>query len=207
MNDRTNLLKVEKYAYLGDPIREQRFLDEWQVKEKLDISPQVIGNGNVISVNNDGGLVFNGVAQSLETETQNAAVAALAYLSSAQTISSGSLQKVLIDKSDIDTNSIFNATNNRLVIPVSGFYQINCQCYYNLTGATNRFITAVRKNSAGYVMQSEDYQTSYPAIPLSKILELNANEYLELYTLQLSGGNLDLYGGSLYTYISIHLIK
>jgi hypothetical protein len=72
-----------------------------------------------------------------------------AYLNSTQSISAATITKVTLSSEEFDTNNNFDsATNYRFTPTVTGYYQINCNCYF--AGTANPLILFLYKNGALY---------------------------------------------------------
>lgn len=96
-----------------------------------------------------------------------------------------------------------NSTNNsRLVAPVAGKYQVTAHTTWT-ANATGSRVIQIRKNAAGNVASGTQLSQSLYAASASQLdyqvtdtFDLAANDYIEIWRYQNSGGNLapQLYG-------------
>lgn len=117
-----------------------------------------------------------------------------AYASANQTISNNTATKIQLDSEVFDTASCFNTSNYRFTPNVAGYYQINAVVlYYRSPTFSASTQTKIWKNGS-------EIKTSYGAgagvnICSSSIADCiymnGTTDYIELYTAQSSGGNLD----------------
>ena len=127
-----------------------------------------------------------------------------------QTITSGPVEtKVEFANEIYDVGSDYdNATNYRFRAPVNGYYLVSGQIYWNTGGSAGRVYVMCKKNGSIYAFQSEIYRSGgvYHSIPFIGVLNLSANDYIEIYVTQITGASLDILGGAQYTYMGINLI-
>ena len=106
----------------------------------------------------------------------------VAYLSDDQSISANTWTKVALDTFEIDTQNEFDSTNNRITVTEAGKYLITGKIKI-LAGAAGDFlINSIRINGI------TKFSTVFQAVEAdahdliaSKILNLNASDYIELY--------------------------
>lgn len=134
---------------------------------------------------------------------------ARAYLGSTQDIVSGDFTKVNLDTITFDPQSIFNSTLHRIIIPIPGYYLIVGSINYKEVTADRAYRLDVYKNGAGHYLYGYWHSsiTGYITLKASDILHLDKNDYLELYTRHGAGVNQEISSGSIYTFMSIHLLS
>ena len=103
---------------------------------------------------------------------------------------------------NIDSNGFHdNSTNNsRLTVPSGkgGKYLVTCQIEYagNSTGVRSAQIRI--NNDLKMLTESSGQGSTAQTILISGTFNLNASDYVEIWTVQTSGGSLNLNGGSLW---------
>lgn len=143
------------------------------------------------------------------SEKLGVTVAARAYRSTTQSITSGAARKVQLDAENYDLGSDFDSTTNyRFVAPVSGYYQVNAAVTYsNITGG-EQVIIYIYKDGAEvastkcYVPNTSDD----PGASISDLVYCAANSYIELYTQCTSTKSLVASVPSSQNYMSIYLV-
>lgn len=151
----------------------------------------------------------------LDSEKASAtAVHCCAYRSSALThTSTGNYTLISLDAEDDDTNSMHdNSTNpSRIVAPTAGVYLITAQARL-AASATGIIGIAVLKNNAGatydgskslFATGDDNDSGSGQYASASKTVRLAANDYIEMYGYQNSGGNLAYTVGTTQTWMSL----
>lgn len=123
------------------------------------------------------------------------------YKSANQSISNNTLTAVTFNSEFFDTNSFHSTVTNtsRITVPTTGYYQVNgiltwrananagdLYSYLKVNGTTNLATPWIESGAAN------DGVT----ISISTIANLVANDYLELYVLQLTGISKDLWANS-----------
>lgn len=125
-----------------------------------------------------------------------------------QTISNNTETAITFDQEIADTNTMHdNSTNNsRITIKQAGRYNIIGSIRWESvsSGGYNRHIT-ISKNGTGIFTQTmEPFSAiSTPSQIVSGILNLSANDYIELKVYQDSGGNLDISRWAPNTYLQV----
>jgi hypothetical protein len=135
---------------------------------------------------------------------------ARAYLSANQSVPTGAFTKILLNAENYDEQGEFdNVTNYRFTAKKAGYYQVNACAVLNLSVDTARLIAFIYKNGA--MVARADSQMSvantYVSANVSDVIYLAADDYLELYVWHNCGSNRDIYGGSAYTFLSIHKLS
>jgi hypothetical protein len=125
-----------------------------------------------------------------------------------QTISSGATTKVTFDASakDVDTNSDWDATNNRFIPSVAGKYYFFWKGQASSTGGNSTVQTVEAmfyKNgsavaSSGMAIGFENNNGRYVAPPTFTILDMNgSSDYVEAYqSIYVSSGTPTIHGSS-----------
>ena len=99
-----------------------------------------------------------------------------AYLSSAQTVTSGTFTKVQANTEDWDTNSNYDTTNYRFTPTTAGYYVVSVNGYFSLGTPDDAAILYLYKNGSGYKTSAG--------------------------TMKPPGGNSAYYGGSSQVYLN-----
>jgi len=122
-----------------------------------------------------------------------------AYLSSNQTLTTGTWTKVLFNTENFDGDGEYdNATNYRFTATNAGYYFIGGVARFTALGTDIVFGVALNKNSGTYLnvnMANEDASANR-ALDIFIIVYLAANDYVELEARQDSGGNANVEGGA-----------
>ena len=136
---------------------------------------------------------------------------ASAYLSGNQSCTNGTWNKVALNAEDYDEQEEFDiATNNRFTAKKAGYYFVAGQVRYNNASVTNAVVYVdVRKNGAEAIPMLFNYtgtNIEFGAICIH-IFPLAVNDYLELYTCQVSGATQALRGAYRYNRLAIHKLS
>ncbi len=105
-----------------------------------------------------------------------------ANMSSTQVVPSSIFTKILFDTTLFDTNSDFDAANNRFVAPRDGYYRVN-SAIGGSNGSSGVIYIHIYKNGVLYqrnnfgVSANGQYQT------INGIVNLNAGEYVEIFAI------------------------
>ena len=116
----------------------------------------------------------------------------VAYLTTAQSISSATVTKINLNVTGYDTASNFNTSTNRFTAPIAGYYlamaavqidnggvEVHCGIYLNGGSSASAGLPDTW-NQSGLGNTTGSGDTGWK----NCILKLNANDYLELYTFQ-----------------------
>ena len=126
-----------------------------------------------------------------------------------QTIPSGVDTKIQLNAESYDSQDEFDPTTNyRFTAKKAGYYQVNVVvlCYPPAGGHLH--IIRVYKNGATW--SSSHTQNSiggYFGVVLADIVYLAANDYLEFYFNQQTGGDENVYYGKGNTFMAIHKLS
>jgi hypothetical protein len=172
----------------------------------LPISSGVSGLGTgvasalAIAVGSAGGFVTNGPVFR-------------AYVDTAQTITSGTQQKVTFGTENFDSNS--NFTSSRFTPTVAGYYQLNASVRLDGgSSGTGELMITIWRNGSEYsrgwnntgVAQSG--ASGWFSMQVSDIVVANGStDYFEIYVQQTSGGNLGTTAGSNISYFSGCMVR
>jgi len=130
-----------------------------------------------------------------------------AYLSSNQSISSGTYTKVTCNTKEFDTNTNYDATTNYRFTPtVAGYYQVSGCVDTSGSAATTYQNVVIYKN--GSLFKGGNRTTnSGGKVTVSPLIYLNGStDYLELYTYVI-GTSVALSGASTDTYFQASMVR
>jgi len=161
--------------------------------------------GSGISITNSSGSITI-------TNSQNTGPAFFAYLTTNQSITSGSFTLVALNSVSspgFDTNSNFNTSTYLFKPTVAGYYQINGSVNSAASSGVSRLIPFIYKNGSVYA-QGNDF-SSVPASggqsTISTIVYLNGStDYIQLYT-YINAVSAAIQSGSAYTFMSGSMIR
>jgi hypothetical protein len=159
-------------------------------------------NGLVVTPDNSGNVLlqYNGVS----------APAFSAYLSSNQSIGSGSLTKMQCNIEEFDTAGYYdNATNYRFTPLVAGYYQISGAAQLNYTSGSLSSFICIYKNGAAFKFGSNTMNTNvYQQVCVSALIYLNGStDYVEMWAQQNSGGSANIGGNQNTSYFQGILVR
>ena len=112
-----------------------------------------------------------------------------------QSITSGSLQKVLFQVEEFDTNS--NYASSTFTPTVEGYYQINAEVRFDGASGTGEMMIVLYKNGSAYKRGTNQSGTqiasNFWAMQVSSVVYANGTtDYFEIYVQQGSGGSLSV---------------
>ena len=125
-----------------------------------------------------------------------------AVLGSNQTIAASTDVKIEVDTEELDTDSSYDSsTNYRFTVPngEGGKYLV---CFQIRRGGwgSNRLIAMVKVNGSGENLVTAEDECSgindYASAGTGLILSLDADDYIELYANQNSGGEKEIFGST-----------
>jgi len=104
-----------------------------------------------------------------------------AYMTTGQTLTTGTYTKLAFNATTFDTASAFNTSTYRFTAPVAGIYQVNTRG--GLTSTTGSFYPAIYKNGAVYMygIQSISVLSIDNASSFGTLISLAINDYVEIY--------------------------
>lgn len=167
-----------------------------------------------VTRDNDKIYVYNGTTW-IDKEAPKARV--YAYKASASAAANNTLVAVAFDAEVYKNTSSMhsNSTNpTRIIAPKTGCYHVTAQAGF-ATNASGRRVVTLRKNAAGnsaggtqvVVVGLGANNTDNTQVQVNMDVELNANDYLEMFVLQSSGGNLNVQGGQDNTFIQMREVE
>lgn len=128
-----------------------------------------------------------------------------AYVDTAQTITSGTQQKVTFGTENFDTNS--NFATSRFTPTVAGYYQFNSVVRFDGTSGTGECMIVLYKNGAEYARGTNKSGTEQGAnfwsMEISEIANANGStDFFEVYVQQTSGASRTTTAGSAISHFS-----
>lgn len=112
------------------------------------------------------------------------------FIGSQQTIPYAITTKVNFNSSNINIGSLFNTTNNRVVVPVAGVYEF--MVYLSPTTLIDSYVY-IYKNGGLYEEIAKAYTSvlgedgSSPFIAAFSVLNLVQNDYIEIFVYSIGG--------------------
>lgn len=130
---------------------------------------------------------------------------------STQAITNTTWTKVSLNTEDYDNLGEFDpVTNYRFTALRTGYYQINAQVNYTAYIDQKIYRIAIYKNGAN-ITEGVIHGSGTDALPIgimvSDVVYLTATSYIELYSWHNGGSDKNIYGGSPYTFMSIHRLS
>lgn len=152
-----------------------------------------------ISYNTTGSTVWSAITGSGGGST---ATAGRMYLNSAQSIANSTQVKVALDTANITHGITCDGSNNRITATAAGTYYVSGQVTYNTVVTNKNLICYIYLNGSQVsyditVTNGTIIQTAGSNI----LLDLNVNDYVELWTFHNNGTSEPLETGSEYTYL------
>lgn len=113
----------------------------------------------------------------------------------------------------VNVNSFWDTTNDRATMPVTGMYQFELKAYFH-TGTTGQIGVGLYVNGSTGTAKGGDYRINrlasgagYDSINVQWNLYLSANDFIEFYFIQQSGGaQMHMSSGNYYGGITGFLI-
>jgi len=129
--------------------------------------------------------------------------ACCAYLSADQSITANTATKVALDTALFDIQNEFDSTNNRITVTEDGIYAIIGQAEFDVTAAGDVlrvyiYVNGGAKALTGLTASNADYHI----LPVKKILQLSAGDYVELYVNNISSDDT-IKGGIAITFLCV----
>lgn len=133
-----------------------------------------------------------------------------AYIAGAQTITSGSQQKVVFGSETFDTNS--NFASSTFTPTVEGYYQLNATVRIAGSSGTGECMITIWKNGSEYARGNNESGTeqgaSWYSMQVSDLAYANGStDYFEIYIQQTSGGSRDTTAGQNISYFSGVMVR
>jgi hypothetical protein len=133
----------------------------------------------------------------MSNDTDTRVVAARIGKSTNQSIPDSSLTKVTFTSganNQFDTHSAFDFTNNRYVVPVSGFYRVTSLVSWAASGTGSRALRLFKNGAIHIELYNGLAGSGETRLNGSALVQCNAGDYLEVYGAQTSGGPLNITG-------------
>ena len=130
------------------------------------------------------------------------------YANANQTIVTNTNTKINLNAKTFDTSNNFDTTTNyRFTAPVPGFYYFTA-CVY-ITATVSYIIPFLYKNNLNVLQGTTNYGAAGQdqQVTVSGLLQLTANDYVELFVVQYSGSNKTTLGSSYVTYMHGYLVS
>jgi len=116
-----------------------------------------------------------------------------AYLNANQSISHNTTTKINFNSEYWDTDGKFDTSNNRFTPTIAGKYFFNSSLRYD-NGATYNVTLYIYKNGSEYIKVRFNQNASVETIQITGILELDSDDYVEIYGRQNQGGSVTVNG-------------
>ena len=188
-------------ASSGDLIQTVSFY----VSSVLNAIPAV-ANAVTTSYINDGAVT----QAKLGTNVAGNGPAFSAYLSSSQSIGSGSLAKMQCNTEEFDTNNNYdNSTNYRFTPTVAGYYQVSGAAQLNYTSGSLSAFICIYKNGSAFKFGNNTMNTNvFQQVCVSALIYLNGStDYVEMYAQQNSGSNQNIGGNQNTSYFQAAMVR
>ena len=133
-----------------------------------------------------------------------------AYVDTAQTITSGTQQKVTFGTENFDTNS--NFATSRFTPTVAGYYQFNAVVRFDGTSGTGECMIVLYKNGAEYArgtnISGTEQGANFWSMEISEIANANGStDFFEVYVQQTSGASRTTTAGPAISHFSGCMIR
>ena len=166
--------------------------------------------------NNASVIVPNGVVQGAWIKqavvVTNTGPAFSAYMSSNQSVTSGSPTKLAINTKEFDTNASYDAVTNYRFFPLSaGYYQIDGAVLVQAAPGSNAIITIYKngspyKNGGGFQSSASTFSTLN--LVAGALVYMNGStDYCELWATVSGAGVVQFISGAANTYFSASLAR
>ena len=129
------------------------------------------------------------------------------YLSSNQAITQNVNTKVALDTVTFDIQGNFVSASNRYLAKEDGYYLVIGSVTYQQAPDANALIQSmIYKNNAAVSIYSTNSSigSGLFTIPIMDIIQLNAGDYIELFTYHNSVGSKNVVAGTNYSYLIVN---
>jgi hypothetical protein len=130
---------------------------------------------------------------------------------SGQSIQSGSYFIINFDIKEFDIyNTVTSGTNWRFIAPITGKYLVSTYIMFSSYNSDSNLDLSIFKNSIAYnSLSNKNGLSTYSNRDLSgvTIIDLNAQDYINIQVFQTSGSNKTLYSNSNFNYVVITKIS
>jgi hypothetical protein len=131
--------------------------------------------------------------------------AARAYLSATQTVTTGTTVKVAFNTESFDITSNFDTTNNKFTVPSAGRYLIVVHILMDIINVANLGCHIYVNNFSVSQHLHDNATANDQSFDFTDILNLSANDYIEIFFNNNTGADIGLFGGySYFSYVAIN---
>jgi len=160
---------------------------------------------NVISIPNESRTYSpNGTQWRVESRYLNNRIMFQAYLTASQSFTGGATAKIGMTTETFDLSSNYTAASSRFVAPVTGYYQFGGMALLSsLSGSPFDFFFEYHKNGAPWqhAYRLTSALAGVPGFALAEtIIQLNANDFVELYGTAGTSTTVTVFSGRRFTY-------
>jgi len=121
----------------------------------------------------------------------------IAYNNSTQAIANSTYTTYQYETEVLDTDNGFDTSTYTYTIPTAGKYYIAASAKKATAGSTDRFLIRLNKNGSEN-FYSENYSKDYNSVQFNTVLNLSANDTLNVMVYQNTGGSVNMQAGSKY---------
>lgn len=137
---------------------------------------------------------------------RNYNIVARVYLNGTQAVPGDTTQKVLLDTVSFDPSNIFQASNNRIIPGVAGYYQVNAVITLAIPGSPTGHLSCEFWKNGSVVTSVQTYLDpgTNQAVVASDIIQITSpTDYIELYAHSEFNATINLVNDSTITYFAI----
>ncbi len=116
-----------------------------------------------------------------------------AYLNANQSIANSTNTKINFNSEYWDSDGKFDTSTNRFTPGIAGKYFFNSSLRYD-NGASYEVSLIIYKNGSEYIKVRFKQNASVSTIQVTGILDLDTDDYVEIYGRQAQGGSVDVNG-------------
>ena len=121
----------------------------------------------------------------------------IAYNASTQSIPNATYTNYQYETEVLDTDNGFDTSTYTYTIPTAGKYFIAACAKKATGGSTDRFLIRLNKNGSEN-FYSENYSKDYNSVQFNTVLNLSANDTLNVMVYQNTGGSVNMQAGTKY---------
>ena len=121
----------------------------------------------------------------------------IAYNASTQSIPNSTYTTYQYETEVLDTDNGFDTSTYTYTIPTAGKYFIAACAKKATGGSTDRFLIRLNKNGSEN-FYSENYSKDYNSVQFNTVLNLSANDTLNVMVYQNTGGSVNMQAGTKY---------
>ena len=116
-----------------------------------------------------------------------------AYLNANQSIANSTNTKINFNTEYWDSDGKFDTSTNRFTPGIAGKYFFNSSLRYD-NGGSYEVSLIIYKNGSEYIKVRFNQNSSVETIQVTGILDLDTDDYVEIYGRQAQGGSVDVNG-------------